>query len=252
MPPLVHLQCLLRRRAFVNRPQANSSGEPPARDEVHRLSWRGSFASPPGCRTPRAIWQLHENGSSSGISRIKSSQIQFNEALTLFFADVEVAMDINEMLKASDLAGKPIRATERLGREGCQMIDVLGLTIAKKGPQQRIVENAVVKTRLKSMERFFTSSVFIKRWHEQKSTVRSGVLVTACPRDVPTIGDRTPTRKPPPGPAVLVSVTSFTGPWNQGASVTQSRQDPHEGARRRPRIRNLAYTNCRCCFVPLR
>jgi hypothetical protein len=81
-------------------------------------------------------------GSSAGIpANIQCVHVKLNEADTLLIGNPQPAMNTNEVLE-SQLSSEAIRTTERLRRERCQMIDVLGPTSAEEGLQKRVGENA--------------------------------------------------------------------------------------------------------------
>jgi hypothetical protein len=88
---------------------------------------------------------------------VERSQIQGDEPLPLFFADVETPMHRDQVVEASKLTSESVRSAEGLRRERGQVIDVVRLSLAEQWLQQRIRKHAVVERVLKSVEGFLTA-----------------------------------------------------------------------------------------------
>src|SRR5271170_1287178 len=95
---------------------------------------------------------------------VDGRHIQLDEALTLLPGDLQATMDVNRVFKAQ-LAGEAVGATERLGGEHRQVINVLRLTIAEQRLEQGVAEHTVVEDLLELVESLLAASVLEQRRH---------------------------------------------------------------------------------------
>jgi hypothetical protein len=87
-----------------------------------------------------------------------AAHVELHEALALLIGDLQAAVDRDEVVEA-ELAWEPIRASERLGREPNQVVDVGGPTLAEQRLQQRVRQDAVVEDLLEAVKGLLTAGV---------------------------------------------------------------------------------------------
>ena len=73
-------------------------------------------------------------------------------------------MDRDQMCE-TQLAGEAIRAAKRLGREGREVVDVLGPALAEELDQERVREDLRVEPLLELVDRGLSPGVLVQRRH---------------------------------------------------------------------------------------
>jgi hypothetical protein len=102
---------------------------------------------------------------------IERCHVQLNESLSLFFGDVEVPVNVDQMSETK-FSGEAVRTAEGLNGEGGEVIDVLRLALPEKWLEQGIFEDAAVERVLKTVEYLLTTCEFVQGRHG--SIVREG------------------------------------------------------------------------------
>ncbi len=82
------------------------------------------------------------------VGGIEGFHVQLNESLSLLLGDLKAPMDLDQIRKP-EFSGEPIGTSERLGSEGGQVVDVLGLSSPEERLQQRILKDTAVESVLK-------------------------------------------------------------------------------------------------------
>jgi hypothetical protein len=80
----------------------------------------------------------------------------------LVIGDLQAAVNIDDVLEA-ELAREPVRASEGLGSEPRQMVDVGWHALGEEVFQDRVGESLVVEKLLEAVQRFFSAGMLVQR-----------------------------------------------------------------------------------------
>lgn len=97
---------------------------------------------------------------------VQSGHVKFHKTETLFFANSQATVNIDQMTK-SKVMREQVWTAERLRRKGGEMIDMLWFALAEKRDQQRVSQYTGVEYSLQLVQRFLSACEFIERGHEE-------------------------------------------------------------------------------------
>src|SRR5262249_62352611 len=97
-------------------------------------------------------------GQSGSIGRL---HVEGDEPLALLVGDVQVAVHVDDVLKA-ELAREAVRPAERFRREPCQVLDMMRFALGEQNLQHRICENLGVEQFFEALQRLLSASMFVK------------------------------------------------------------------------------------------
>jgi hypothetical protein len=85
----------------------------------------------------------------------------------LLLCDPQSAVNGDQRFEPTELFGEAVRPTEGFCGERRQVIDVMWLSLAEQGLQQRVRENARVEDIFETVYRLLAACVLVEGWHSE-------------------------------------------------------------------------------------
>src|SRR5262249_17435941 len=100
---------------------------------------------------------------------VERLHVQSDEAIALLVGDLQLAVDVDDVLKA-ELAREAVGAAERLGGEPGQVVDMGRDALGKEHLHDRVRERLVVEDLLEAVQRLVSARVFVQTLHSRHTS----------------------------------------------------------------------------------